>query len=250
VTQPLAGTSVVVTRARHQVRDFIDLLEAAGATTVECPVIDITSPADGGIGIQRAFENLSTYDWLVVTSANTVDRIDERVRGFNGSVAAIGSGTAEALSDLGVTVDLIPQQFVAESLVDAFPAGSGRVLLPRASVARDVLPDGLRAKGWEVDVVDAYQTVDLTPDKETLAAVSVADVVTFTASSTVSAFVNSGAWAPPLVACIGPVTARTAEENGLKVDVIADEHTIEGLVVALGSEVERRRPQWSGEQQQ
>lgn len=241
MTGPLEGTSVVVTRARHQSRELVDLLQAAGATSIEFPVIDIVPPADGGLALDEAFANVQRYDWLVVTSVNTVDRVGARVHDFSGRIAAIGPGTAGALEAIGISVDLIPPQFVAESLVESFPTGSGRILLPRASVARDVLPEGLGERGWTVDVVDAYTTVELSADKESLAKVERADAVTFTASSTVGAFVKTGAATPSLVACIGPVTARTAEENGIKVDVVADEHTIEGLVLALGKEVERRR---------
>ena len=134
--------------------------------------------------------------------------------------------------------DLVPEQFVAEALLDAFPAppaGGGRVLLARAAMARDVLPDGLRAAGWDVEVVEAYRTVAAPLTEADRAAVAAADVVTFTSSSTVERFVDAVGvgGVPPLVASIGPVTSATARRLGLTVDVEAAEHTVEGLVAAL-----------------
>ncbi|MCB1013903.1 MAG: uroporphyrinogen-III synthase, partial [Acidimicrobiales bacterium] len=128
------------------------------------------------------------------------------------------------------------------SLLAAFPAppaGGGRVLLPRAAVARDVLPDGLRAAGWQVDVVEAYRTVTASPTAREREAAATADVITFTASSTVERYleVKGDDPVPPVVACIGPVTADTARAHGLTVDVVADEHTIPGLVAALVAHV-------------
>jgi uroporphyrinogen-III synthase len=133
----------------------------------------------------------------------------------------------------------VPARFVAESLIEAFPPPSpddhGRVLLARAAVARDVLPDGLTRAGWEVDVVDAYQTVAASVSEAQREAVAGADTVLFTSSSTVTRFVEAfGVDAvPPTVACIGPITAATAGELGLRVDVVAGEHTVEGLLAEL-----------------
>ncbi|HLK44427.1 MAG TPA: uroporphyrinogen-III synthase, partial [Acidimicrobiales bacterium] len=148
-------------------------------------------------------------------------------------VAAVGPKTAEALAARGVVADLVPPEFVAEGLRDAFPSGRGSVLLPRAEVARDVLPDGLRAKGWRVDVVDAYRTVPARPGATELERAGGADAVMFTSSSTVKHFVAVADRVPPVIACIGPVTARTAEEAGLHVDVVADEASVRSLVDAL-----------------
>jgi uroporphyrinogen III methyltransferase/synthase len=135
-----------------------------------------------------------------------------------------------------LVADLVPPEYVAESLLGAFPPappGGGAVLLPRAAAARDVLPDGLRAGGWTVDVVEAYRTVTAEPDADALAAAADADAVCFTASSTVTAYLALGAPVPPVVACIGPVTAGTARRAGLPVTVVADRHTVDGLVDAL-----------------
>ena len=132
-----------------------------------------------------------------------------------------------------------PERFVAESLLDALPDPNAgrRLLLARAALARDVLPDGLRAAGWDVDVVDAYRTIPATVTDEQRAMASAADVVTFTSSSTVDRFLELvGRDAlPPVVACIGPITAATARERGLTVEVEAEVHTIAGLVDALSA---------------
>jgi uroporphyrinogen III methyltransferase / synthase len=132
----------------------------------------------------------------------------------------------------------VPERFVAESLLDAFPdppARGGRVLLARAAVARDVLPEGLAARGWAVDVVEAYRTVSAPLTDTQREAAAAADIITFTSSSTVERYLDAaGADAvPPVVACIGPVTAATARRHGLEVTVEAEVHTIEGLVDAL-----------------
>ena len=246
-SRPLFGCTVVVTRAREQASSLVEQLRQVGAETIEVPVIEIAEPADGGVARRAATDRLRKghYGWVVFTSANGVHRLfgdlrDARDLG-RAQVAAIGPGTAEALAARGVVADLVPERFIAESLLAAFPdpdpAGgpAGRVLLARAAVARDVLPDGLQARRWSVDVVDAYETrVAAVPD-ERRAAVGRADVITFTSSSTVDRFleaVGPGA-VPPIVACIGPITADTARARGLTVDVVADVHTTAGLVDAL-----------------
>jgi uroporphyrinogen-III synthase len=156
-------------------------------------------------------------------------------------VAAIGPGTAAALADRGIRADLVPERFVAEALLDAFPspsAAGARVLLARAEQARDVLPEGLEEKGYAVDVLGTYRTVTATPDADLVERVRNGDVdaVTFTSSSTVTNFCDLLGAVPdpqPLVVSIGPVTSKTAFERGLRVDVEAEEHTIDGLVDAL-----------------
>lgn len=237
--RPLFGRRIVVTRAREQASDLVTRLQALGAETVEVPAIVVAEPADGGAALRDAAASVHTYDWVIFTSANAVARFlpllpDARAFG-SARLAAIGPGTADRLADGNLRADLIPGEFVAESLLDAFDDGPGRVLLPRAAVARDVLPDGLRAKGWTVDVVEAYRTERTNPSAAILAAAAAADAITFTSSSTVTKYVEvAGADAvPPVVACIGPVTADTARAAGLEVQVEADVHTIPGLVDAL-----------------
>jgi uroporphyrinogen-III synthase len=153
-------------------------------------------------------------------------------------LAAIGPGTAAALAAGNLTPDLVPDRFVAEALVEAFPEASptpGRVLLARAAIARGTLPESLRAKGWEVDVVEAYRTEPVPLGPEEAEALAGAEIVTFTSSSTVTNFLRAigDRPVPPVVAAIGPITAATARDHGLTVDVEADVHTIPGLVDAL-----------------
>src|SRR5207302_2265644 len=176
---------------------------------------------------------VAAYDWVVFTSANAVERFltlvpDARSLG-SAKVAAIGPGTAEALARFGIRPDVVPDRFVAESLLDGFPGGPGRVLLPRAADAREVLPDGLAAKGWQVDVVEAYRTVAGSPAPAALDGAAQADAITFTSSSTLTNYLEvAGAGrVPPVVVCIGPVTAETATAAGLTVDAVADQHTID-----------------------
>ena len=240
--RPLFGQTVVVTRPEGQASVLAERLRAAGAEAVVLPVIEIEEPADGGAALTAALDDLGAYDWLVVTSANGARRVlaglpDARALG-GVSVAAIGPGTAAALADGNIRADLVPDRYVAEGLLEAFPAppdGGGLVLLARAAVARGTLPEGLRAAGWSVDVVEAYRTVPATPDPAALDAAAAAGIVTFTSSSTVTRFLEVAGRdrVPPLVACIGPVTAATARDAGLTVDVEATDHTVPGLVAAL-----------------
>src|SRR5581483_10819332 len=242
-SRPLFGKRIIVTRAREQASALVARLHELGAATVELPVIEIGEPADGGAALREAAGRVGDYDWVAFTSANAVARffralaaVGADTRALGGRrVAAIGPGTAEALAAAGVRADLVPERFVAESLLGAFPPGPGRVLLPRAAVARDALPAGLAGRGYAVDVVEAYRTVVGRPAPEALAAAGRADAVTFTSSSTVTNYltVAGDLPVPPVVACIGPITAETARAAGLTVDVVAAEHTIDGLVDAL-----------------
>src|SRR5436309_11140680 len=243
--RPLFGRRVVVTRAREQASELVDRLHRLGAETVELPAIVIDAPDGDGAGLRESARRLGEYDWAVFTSANAVERFCALLRDARAfasvNVAAIGPGTADVLRRFGVEPDLIPERFVAESLVEAFPAGNGAVLLPRAAVARDVLPESLGAKGWRVDVVEAYRTRPAEPTASALAEAGKADAITFTSSSTVTNFLQVAGLdaVPPVVVCIGPVTAETAREAGLNVDVVAEEHTIDGLVAALVSTLAR-----------
>jgi uroporphyrinogen III methyltransferase/synthase len=242
-TRPLFGRSVVVTRAREQASELRHRLEGLGAEVIELPAIAIEP---------LAFDvpDLSNYGWLVFTSANGVAAFFDRgltpagldARAVAGlRLAAIGPGTAAALVERGLRADLLPERFVAESLLEAFPtpaADGGRVLLARAEHARDVLPAGLSERGYAVDVLPVYRTVTATPDADALDRVrrGGVDALTFTSSSTVTNLCDLLGDVPaaqPLVASIGPVTSKTALERGVRVDVEASEHTIDGLVEAL-----------------
>jgi uroporphyrinogen-III synthase len=242
---PLTGVTVAVTRARAQAAELADRLRVLGATVIELPVIEIVDPDDGGAGLTSALEAArhGVYDWLVVTSTNGAERVltafGEQPAAQGTRVAAIGPATAAVLEAGGIVVDVVPDRYVAEALVDAIPPPSdgdrGRVLVARAAVARDVLPEGLRAKGWVVDVVDAYRTRRGSPSNDARTAAARAEVITFTSPSTVDGAITllGVDRLPPVVACIGPVTAAAARANGLAVTIEAGTHTIPGLVDAV-----------------
>jgi uroporphyrinogen-III synthase len=248
VIRPLRGLTVVVTRAAPQAPELSRPLRRLGAGVVELPTIRIDGPADGGVALDAALADLSRYGWLIVTSANGAAAVLARLpdaRRLGGlQLAAIGPATAAALAAAHLPADLVPPRYVAESLLEVFPRGPGRVLLARAAVARDVLPDGLRAAGWSVDVVEAYRTATPTPSPDALDAVAGADVACFTAPSTFERFLALAGRErlPPAVACIGPVTAEAVRAAGVEPAVEAPVHTMAGLVDALVAWVRRRTP--------
>ena len=240
--RPLFARRVVVTRSPGQAGELAARLRVHGAEVVEVPTIDIADPADGGVALRSAMAAPGGYDWLVVTSPNGARRALAELhdaRDLAGvRLAAVGPGTAAVLAEHHLRVDLVPERFVAEGLLEAFPdppADGGRVLLARAEAAREVLPDGLRARGWQVDVVDAYRTVAAELGDGDRAVARGADAITFTSASSVRNFVAAAGLGsvPPVVAVIGPVTAAAAQELGVQVTVEADRHTLDGLVAAL-----------------
>ena len=240
--RPLFGRRIVVTRARSQASELADRLRTLGADVVESPAIEVVTATDDGAARRSALADIGAYDWLVLTSPNGVAHTFEDlpdVRALAGvQVAAVGTGTAAALADRRVVADLVPSRFVAEGLLETFPAPpaeGGRVLLSVAEGARSVLPDGLRAAGWTVDVVAAYRTVPVAPDEATREAIADADAVTFTSSSTVTNFCAAvgAAAVPPVVVSIGPITSATARDAGLTVAREADPHNVDGVVDAL-----------------
>ena len=260
--RPLAGWRVLVTRPEHQAPDLEHRLEERGAEPVRFPVIRIEPPADPD-PIRRAVAGLAEYQWLLFTSANAVrafhsqlSELGKDARDLAGiQVAAIGSVTARALGGMGLTADLVPAEFVAESLLDALKERSSwsgvSVLLPRAREARDVLPEGLRALGARVDVVEAYRTEfaradDVSRLLEALESGEI-DLVTFTASSTVWAFHELvGTLGRARGVAIGPITAGTARDVGLAITGVAAEYTIEGLVQACEMVASRRSDETDG----
>ncbi|HET9849937.1 MAG TPA: hydroxymethylbilane synthase [Candidatus Dormibacteraeota bacterium] len=239
---PLSGLRVMVTRADRQAAPLVDALRAQGATVVSCPVIEIEP-----LEIDRArLSELARYDWLILTSANGVERLFDLLAESqlefpaHIKVAVIGPETAAELRRHGVEPALVPEEFVAESLAEALRpmmAPGSRVLLARAAGSREALPDRLRANGARVDVLETYRAVPPAELPARLAAtLPEIDLVTFTSSSTVRHFVDAaGSRLPPsvAVACIGPITAQTARELGLRVDIIAQEYTARGLVEAI-----------------
>ncbi|MBK5222538.1 MAG: uroporphyrinogen-III synthase [Acidimicrobiia bacterium] len=236
---PLAGRTVVVTRATDQASTLVDALTRLGADVVAVPVIAIVDASDEGAALAAALRRVAEFDWVVVTSANGGDRlVGSGVDLSAVQVAAIGPGTADALARHGVEAALMPERFVAEGLLAAFPAppaNGGRVLLAQAAGARPVLREELVAAGWDVEAVEAYRTVHPSIDAEQLAQATGADAITFTSASTVRGYVEAAGVeaVPPVVASIGPVTSEAARTVGLTVTIEAEEHTIPGLVSAL-----------------
>jgi uroporphyrinogen III methyltransferase/synthase len=244
--RPLAGLTVAVTRAREQASALAARLHALGADVVEAPAIRIV-PRDGSA------PELSGYDVVALTSPNGVRLLFERLedagrdaRALAGTrVAAIGPGTAAELRRRGVVADIVPEQFLAEGLLDALrDVPIERALLARAAHARDVLPQALRDRGVEVDVLELYETVAEQLSESQLSAVKRADYLTFTSSSTVRFFLkvagNEAARGARIVS-IGPVTSATLREHGLEPGVEAGRHDIDGLVEALVQDVATRR---------
>jgi len=263
-SRALAGVRVLVGRARHQAGALSFELRKLGATVMEIPFIEIRQPRSYK-PLDAALKNLGDYDWLVLTSANGVEAMWERMGKLRLKlnsrdpknrplrVAAIGPATKKAIENHGVRVDVVPEKYVAESVVRSLQekVKGKSVLLVRAKVARDVIPSELRKAGAEVNVVEAYETVVPQSSRTRLRAALVRPdrrphVVTFTSSSTVKNFVELlGNRPAPLqlegvkLASIGPVTSGTLRELGLKADIDAEEYTIPGLVDAIVRNVVR-----------
>jgi uroporphyrinogen III methyltransferase/synthase len=247
--RPLLGKRIVVTRTRKQASVLSDKLRALGAHVIELPTIRIEPPSD-----LREFAELvqdaHIYDWIVFTSANGVDaffdiffKLYDDAREVGGArIAAIGPATAQRVKDFHLHVDLQPEEFVAEAVGREFKKQGSienlRILLVRAEKARDVLPKELSASGAIVDEAFAYQTVPETGDTSGARRQLVrdgADLITFTSSSTVENFLALGLpWPRGMrIASIGPITSNTVRDHGLKVDVEAHRHDIDGLVEAI-----------------
>jgi uroporphyrinogen III methyltransferase/synthase len=243
---PLAGVTVVVTRARAQASELAARLRTLGARALETPAIRIAPTSD-------ALPSLAGFDLICLTSANGVEQLFERLaargedaRALAGArVAAIGPGTARALREHGVIADIVPERFVAEGLIDALAeVAVSRVLIARAAGARDVLPDALAARGAQVEVVSLYETLAEPIDPALAPELARADYLTFTSSSTVRFFLASAQpGADTRIASIGPVTSATLREHGLTPHVEAGRHDIDGLLDAI---VADRRSQTAG----
>jgi uroporphyrinogen-III synthase len=250
-SHPLAGRRVLVTRAAHQIGTLSEKLREAGMIPVEVPVLKILPP-DSFDDLDAALGRLSKYDWLILTSANSVHAFSNRAKQLavqleqpeSLKIAAIGEGTAKAATDAGLRVTLVPVSNVAESLISALEGqvSGARVLLARAAVARDVIPDGLRAAGAQVDVVEAYQ--NRIPAEATFqmrqALAEGLDVATFTSSSSVIHLKAATTaadldWPLPGVAAIsiGPITSNTLREQGWEPAAEAEVSDIPGLVKAV-----------------
>jgi uroporphyrinogen III methyltransferase/synthase len=244
--RPLHGRRVVVTRARAQASGLAATLRDLGAEVVELPAIRI-EPRIESEEVRRAVASIREYALVCITSPNGAQLLFEALaaggldaRALAGAtVAAIGPGTRRALAKHGIAADVVPERFVAEALVEALAGvevGGKRVLIARAAAARDVLPDALRERGAEVDVVALYETVREEPDAEAVEAAQGADYVTFTSSSTVAnltAALGDRFPSGARIVSIGPVTSDSARAAGLSVDVEAAQHDIDGLLAAL-----------------
>jgi uroporphyrinogen III methyltransferase / synthase len=250
--RPLHGRRVVVTRARAQASALAATLRNLGAEFVELPAIRI-EPRLSGTEVRDAVAGIGDYSLVCLTSPNGVRLLFEALaevgldaRALAGAaVAAIGPGTARALAEHGIAADVVPERFVAEALVEAL-AGieveGRRVLVARAAEARDVLPDALRERGAEVDVVALYETVREEPDPDAVEAARGADYVSFTSSSTVANLTEALGDRFPAgarVVSIGPVTSEAARAAGLRVDVEAERHDVDGLIAALLADAKR-----------
>jgi uroporphyrinogen III methyltransferase/synthase len=255
--RPLFGKRVLVTRTREQAGDIIERLEALGAEAVEAPTIRVMPPEDYG-PLDEAIARVSSFNWVVFTSANGVDAFMKRLQASPGDVrelkgvklCAIGPATADRLLQHGLKVDLVPLEYRAEGILQALqssgPLEGQRFLLARADIAREVLAEELRKSGADVKEVTAYRTtlaeVDREGDPDVYAMLleKRIDVVTFTSASTVRNFVRSyGSDAAQdllrstLVACIGPVTAEAAEQCGIHTAIMPEQYTIPALVDAI-----------------
>ena len=253
--RPLFGKRIVVTRAREQASDFLVLLNELGAEGIEFPTIEVIPPPDWE-ALDEAIRSIETYQWLLFTSVNGVkyffvrlETLGKDARDLKGiKVGAIGPKTAQAIREKGIRPDLVPPEYRAEAVVEAFrkvEKRTCRILLPRAAQAREVLPQELEKISEKVDVVEAYRTIRAETGKEgvrDLLKEGHIDMVTFTSSSTVTNFVDIfekdgdpiQKWMEKVaVACIGPVTADTAKERGFKVSLMPKDYTIEALTEGI-----------------
>ena len=246
---PLHGVRVVITRPRKQSAEFHRQLLALGAEPIDYPTIEIVPPSSWG-ALDRAIEQLDTYDWLLFTSVNGVEAFRERLaaspwdfRRLRAKIGAIGPATRQAIENLLLKVDRMPADYVAESLLEALAGDSlagKKVLIPRAAVARDLVPNVLRDRGAQVDVVEAYRTI-----VPAVGEAPEADWITFTSSSTVKNFL---ALNPPerlaslRTASIGPVTSATLRQHGWEPTVEANPYTTQGILDAILAHHTRSHP--------
>ena len=277
---PLDGIRIAITRAAEQAGPLADRLRDLGAVVVDVPLIRIAEPADGGAALRACVEAMHTYEWVVFTSPNAARRFLAEAAaaalradppfgdgdgagvdaaGSRPKVAAIGPGTAAVVVEHGWLVDLVPQRSIGEGLAEVFPVferKSNRVLFPRAAVARPVVADALTAKGWDVTVVDAYQTLPVDISEDHVAMLREAQIIVLTSSSTATVTANAlgtdgadtdtdtdaramdsaktdrvGRQIPPIVS-MGIATTATAMDRGLPVTLTADPSTLDGLINA------------------
>lgn len=243
--------TVAITRSVEDNRSLAARLEALGFQVVEVPLIEVAPPSDDGRALAAALDDLAAYDWVVVTSANGVRALaraigadvderrwpdgDERRWPDGVAIAAVGPTTAHVAEAAGLPVALVPEVATAAALADAFPIrgpdDAGRVLAPLAELAGDTIVDGLRAKGWQVERVEAYRTRP-PAGRPTVNDVDVT-AATFFSPSAVDRWVDRFGSGAPLAVCIGPSTTNRATERGFSRVVMADPHTEDGMVAVL-----------------
>lgn len=249
---PLAGKRIVITRRREQAGGLREALAALGAEVVEIPTIEIRSPASWE-PLDQAIRRITEFDYLVLTSVNGVRNFLARLRACGSDVqdlaglevGAIGPATAAELSQVGVTVEFVPKEYRAEGLLETLADHDLRgkaFLIPRAKVARDLVPKVLTERGARVEVVEAYETVtpSYRPGELDRLLTPRPHAITFTSSSTVTNFARllgqrrlHEALAGIVIASIGPVTSDTVRRVGLEVSVEAKQFTVLGLVEAV-----------------
>jgi len=258
----LWGRKILITRAREQSGDFATQLEKLRAEVIEFPTIEIVPPLRWG-EVDRAIDQLKSYDWIIFTSANGVNFFWQRMKEKGKrlrlpsslKVCAIGPATANQIKGKEISVDYMPKEFIAEAILKGFekmPMKGKRILLARAKKARDVLPKGLRELSAEVDVVEVYRTIRPRGGPKRLRRLLTEgeiDVIAFTSSSTVDHFAEllkkedlKKLLKGIAIACIGPVTAKTAKEWGMKVHIQPKEYTIPGLSRAIAEYFMPRNP--------
>ena len=250
--KPLSGKKILITRARDQAAVFSSSLKDLGAEVIELPTIEIVQPLNWK-GLDRAIDHMDSYNWLIFTSANGVNFFWQRWKERNKDhlppslkVCAIGPATAYQLKEKGIEVDYTPKEFVAEAILKGFEKmvlKGRRILLARAREARDILPKGLRQMSAKVDVVEVYRTVKPKGGSKRLKGLLTKgkiDAITFTSSSTVNHFVEllkkedlQELLKNCAIACIGPITARTAKKWKMRVQIQPKEYTIPTLTQAI-----------------
>jgi uroporphyrinogen III methyltransferase/synthase len=240
---PLSGKTVVITRAASQSAELRSALEGLGARVIECPTIIIVPPTSWK-PVDDAIRRLNTYNWLLFTSANAVEQFMDRMRERRPSIpiAVVGSATGKRLADWNLQPSLVPKDFRAEGLLEAFPENlvGTRILFPRAEVARELLPDELRRRGANVDIVTVYRTVKaLSGNIGDILTGEAVDCIVFTSPSTIPEDLHMMPTGTAL-AVIGPVTREAAQLLGLKPDIVPVESTVPALVKAIRQYFEQR----------
>lgn len=250
-SKPLFGKGVVITRPEAQAEAFSERLQTLGARVIHFPTIQIGPPASWD-ALDDALARLESYQWIIFTSANGVRYFFRRLRESGRDVrylkglriCAIGPATAEVIEGMGIGVDLVPEKYLSEGVVEAFAAWNiqgAKVLLPRAETARDVIPEGLTAQGARVDTVPVYRTVTSAGKKEEMERLlkkKSVDVITFTSPSTVNGFMEIMGKDFVLpeqvrIAVIGPITAAAAKKASLPIHILQETYTIPGLVAGI-----------------